>query len=1400
MSQFIKLIKHKSNLLEFERNRIQNELFLFPNEGSIGYLSKPYIIVSDHILNLIGIGTKFGNIQICGSPGVEYNGMLTSENGINHMFFIPGKGRIIVISEDEVINLYEFYQDNFIGKIRLLNSFNIKNSIMINKNSATIMKNYKNSNNFIISAIGKTDDLITLKEIFYIGTPSGDLHSFNIDTFQINSKNFIMSKSSFQKILNSHKNIDKSSSSVIKNIIPLNHLDNSNQALLLVGLKKYFILVCDFAQQKILFYFEHEKEIEDISLHHSTLHQKKFPEFVSSHQDGSLLIWEYDSESANQLLSHVNQKLFPENLNERNEECEDLITSLQIDQSPIKICFNKNGIYPFGTKNNKPITKVLWKDSGLLRPNESFLIFLGGMPKDGDHVDKYTLTILKAESPASKKEADDYINIVNNDCKKITTSLQNIFEVTNKIEDFLFLDINNKGEYLFILAEEEWIALVNKILTNPDLPEKKNEEIKYSSISLKNESSEIAKSETHFRPIQTPYMTCLHRSAITACHMVDDPLFCNRIAKEFAHLGTEPLSEWPIYGTYDFCHSISFYSDKGGKDGIKILDPIKGQHDYQICITGHEDGSVRFWLLFTTLPNVSLLISTLYTAHFIPSFPGPSHIPEPEKLLFEKSELRIDPIGLFDPFSDDPRLAIHKFELLPNSEKTKWSFAIGGAAGQCFVISDLFKLLSLNAGAHFDGEEVNDDRAHIEYHWIKADLVDERAQNFVWKGHTSLYHINMTAKPLLPSIVSGIVVSCCQIWPPAAITTLSLCPSMGLICTGTAHGFTCWDYNNPTGTALFCRTTLSLSNDMITGGDSALSMKKSLKKSLRQSFRRLRRLRKEIPIIPNEQDKIADNPNLAPLTRQFSARKRINKNSSLNNTSISKVDSENLSRKGSKWLDSGEERCIKARPTLFLPKNVVEDLSNIVKTPIKSSKIFNETENDKKSGNLELPIFDNKSRGVIPPSNLKNSSPKFNREVSNDNKGESLSTANSGLVKCAHFWKGAVAALASLPNSSRPIQQVTTLWVGTNSGRIFVYMIESLWDNDSSQGNKTLTYKALKEIQLKHGAPVIHIRVIESNSNHNSHHHNGRSLSNSMNEAMTEYRLLVASEEQIKTFYLPTLKPCHKYRLTAMEGSLIRRIFSFVATKTPTTNNSQNLDNQLDRFQVIAALTNHGEIAIFESTNLKRLFFKGLLRKEDINGIYSLSVLNAGQGFYLDSSKELRRFCLSRHYHTRCIERKKKYFTAQNVATEGKDVREERDTVEFDFAVFYEREMDIINKTKTSKSLYSQFMKGRKRQGVEKNGVCDNSNNINKIVNSDKELKRAGSYSKLEATTGDNNLLAPVLFEAEDDSFYRDARSICQKSSLAELKKSILKNHVNSAINNDSPIAEISNHVSATHI
>ena len=132
-----------------------------------------------------------------------------------------------------------------------------------------------------------------------------------------------------------------------------------------------------------------------------------------------------------------------------------------------------------------------------------------------------------------------------------------------------------------------------------------------------------------------------------------------------------------------------------------------------------------------------------------------------------------------------------------------------------------------------------------------------------------------------------------------------------------------------------------------------------------------------------------------------------------------------------------------------------------------------------------------------------------------------------------------------------------SLWVGTNTGVIYIYALQIPERSNRLEGQ--INCILAKEMRLKHRAPVVHIQVIDQkcrpipdaqifeqqleltgaitstlqhNSNHNTDDH----------DLNMSHKVIICSEEQFKVFQLPTLKPFCKFKLTAVEGARVRRI------------------------------------------------------------------------------------------------------------------------------------------------------------------------------------------------------------------------------------------------------------------
>uniref|UniRef100_A0A8C7KVB7 LLGL scribble cell polarity complex component 1 n=1 Tax=Oncorhynchus kisutch TaxID=8019 RepID=A0A8C7KVB7_ONCKI len=336
---------------------------------------------------------------------------------------------------------------------------------------------------------------------------------------------------------------------------------------------------------------------------------------------------------------------------------------------------------------------------------------------------------------------------------------------------------------------------------------------------------------TGWPSVPPPYLAPLHSSAITtSCHLDNVPAkLWDRLAAAGNSQGAQPGS-WPICG------------------GKNLAPPPRQQ---ELLLTGHEDGTVRFW-------NVSAVAMTplykLSTANVFHTDCDPNDDPldptnDPEALQ-EEEWPPFRKVGCFDPYSDDPRLGIQKISLC----KYSCRLVVAGTAGQVIVLG-----LS---------DEWSDHTVDVS----TVDLLQDR-EGFTWKGHDRL-EPRASPAPFPPGFQPLVLV---QALPPASVTSVMLHAEWNLVAFGTSHGFGLFDYHRRT--AVLARCTLHPNDSLAMEGP--LSRVKSLKKSLRQSFRRIRKSRvsgKKRPI-PTPTSKIqeanaalADQEEVAPVQRRIEPR------------------------------------------------------------------------------------------------------------------------------------------------------------------------------------------------------------------------------------------------------------------------------------------------------------------------------------------------------------------------------------------------------------------------------------------------------------------------------------------------------------------------------------------------
>ncbi|XP_051023541.1 lethal(2) giant larvae protein homolog 1 [Acomys russatus] len=290
--------------------------------------------------------------------------------------------------------------------------------------------------------------------------------------------------------------------------------------------------------------------------------------------------------------------------------------------------------------------------------------------------------------------------------------------------------------------------------------------------------------------VPAPYLAPLHSSAITcSAHVANVPSkLWARIVRAGEQQSPQPASSalsWPITGGRNLAQEPS---QRG------------------LLLTGHEDGTVRFW------DASGVALRPLYKLSTAGLFQTDCEHADSLAQAVEDDWPPFRKVGCFDPYSDDPRLGIQKVALC----KYTAQMVVAGTAGQVLVL------------------ELSDVPAEQAVSVASVDLLQDR-EGFTWKGHERLSpHPGLLPWPA--GFQPRMLVQCL---PPAAVTAVTLHAEWSLVAFGTSHGFGLFDYQRKS--PVLARCTLHPNDSLAMEGP--LSRVKSLKKSLRQSFRRIRKSR-----------------------------------------------------------------------------------------------------------------------------------------------------------------------------------------------------------------------------------------------------------------------------------------------------------------------------------------------------------------------------------------------------------------------------------------------------------------------------------------------------------------------------------------------------------------------------
>ncbi|XP_051467708.1 syntaxin-binding protein 5-like isoform X3 [Apus apus] len=409
-----------------------------------GFPYLPTALAFDPVQKILAIGTRTGAIRILGRPGVDCYCQHESGAAVLQLQFLINEGALVSACADDALHLWNLRQKRPA----------ILHSLKFNRERITYCH------------------LPFQSKWLYVGTERGNTHIVNIESF-ILSGYVIMWNKAIELSTKTHPG-------------PVVHLSDSprDEGKLLIGYENGTIVFWDLRSKRADLRAYYDEAIHSVAWHHEG------KQFMCSHSDGSLTLW---------------------NLKSPNRPFQTTIPhgKMQRDGKKPESC--------------KPILKVEYKTC---KNSEPFVIFSGGLSYD-KACRRPSLTIMHG--------------------KAIT-----VLEMDHPIVDFLTLcETPYPNEFQEPYAV---VVLLEKDLIVVDL------------------------TQSNFPIFENPYPIDIHESPVTCTEYFAD---C-------------PPDLIPVLYSVGAKHKKQGYSNKewpisGGAWNL-------GAQTYpEIIITGHADGSVKFW-------------------------------------------------------------------------------------------------------------------------------------------------------------------------------------------------------------------------------------------------------------------------------------------------------------------------------------------------------------------------------------------------------------------------------------------------------------------------------------------------------------------------------------------------------------------------------------------------------------------------------------------------------------------------------------------------------------------------------------------------------------------------------------------------------------------------------------
>uniref|UniRef100_A0A6I8PPP5 Syntaxin-binding protein 5-like n=1 Tax=Xenopus tropicalis TaxID=8364 RepID=A0A6I8PPP5_XENTR len=423
---------------------LQSEHFQLCKTVRHGFPYQPSALAFDPVQKILAIGTQTGALRLFGRPGVECYCQHDSGAAVIQLQFLINEGALVSALTDDTLHLWNLRQKRPA----------VLHSLKFSRERITFCH------------------LPFQSKWLYVGTERGNIHIVNVESFTL-SGYVIMWNKAIELSSKSHPG-------------PVVHISDNpmDEGKLLIGFESGIVVLWDLKSKKADYRYTYDEAIHSVAWHHEG------KQFICSHSDGTLTIWNVRSPAK------CIQTIVPH--------------GKQI----------KDGKKP---EPCKPILKVEYKTT---RYGDPFIILSGGLSYDTVGR-RPCLTVMHGKSTA-------------------------VLEMDYPIVDFLTL-----CETPYPNDFQEPYAVV---------------------VLLEKDLVVIDLAQNGYPIFENPYPLSIHESPVTCCeYFADCPVdLIPALYSVGARQKRQGYSkkEWPI---------------SGGNWGV-------GTQSYpEIIITGHADGSIKFW-------------------------------------------------------------------------------------------------------------------------------------------------------------------------------------------------------------------------------------------------------------------------------------------------------------------------------------------------------------------------------------------------------------------------------------------------------------------------------------------------------------------------------------------------------------------------------------------------------------------------------------------------------------------------------------------------------------------------------------------------------------------------------------------------------------------------------------